>query len=108
MLLLPPSPVDLLQGNHLLLFLLNLAAELDQIEIPAYSRQKDACGEKVYGPRMMVVLLLDGYCVGLPRWCRIEKACWEDAAFRIATGNQQPALSRNSDFCRHHLNALAG
>lgn len=107
-LLLPPSPVDWLPENHLVFFLLDLAAELDLDEIHAVYRQKDPRGEKAYEPRMMVVLLLYAYCVGLPSSRKIEKACWEDAAFRVLTGNQQPDHSRVSDFRRRHLDALAG
>ena len=107
-LLLPPSPMDWLPENHLVFFLLDLAAELDLEEIHAFYRQKDPRGEKAYEPRMMVVLLLYAYCVGLPSSRKIEKACWEDAAFRVLTGNQQPDHSRVSDFRRRHLDALAG
>jgi transposase len=107
-LLLPPSPVDWLPENHLVFFLLDLAGELDLEEIHAIYRQKDPRGEKAYEPRMMVVLLLYAYCVGLPSSRKIEKACWEDAGFRVLTGNQQPDHSRISDFRRRHLPALAG
>ena len=107
-LLLPPSPVDWLPENHLVFFLLDLAAELDLEEIHAVYRLKDPRGEKAYEPRMMVVLLLYAYCVGLPSSRKIEKACWEDAAFRVLTANQQPDHSRVSDFRRRHLDALAG
>ncbi|MFM9088383.1 MAG: IS1182 family transposase [Cyanobium sp.] len=107
-LLLPPSPVDWLPENHLVFFLLDLVAELDLGEIHAYYGQKDPRGEKAYEPRMMVVLLLYAYCAGLPSSRKIEKACWEDAAFRVLTGNQQPDHSRISDFRRRHLGALAG
>jgi len=107
-LLLPPSPVEWLPENHLVFFLLDLPAELDLEAIHAVYRQKDPRGEKAYEPRMMVVLLLYAYCVGLPSSRRIEKACWEDAAFRVLTGNQQSDHSRISDFRRRHLDALAG
>jgi transposase len=107
-LLLPPSPVDWLPENHLVFFLLDLAAELDLEAIHSHYRQKDPRGEKAYEPRMMVVLLLYAYCVGLPSSRKIEKACWEDAAFRVLTGNQQPDHSRISDFRRRHLGALSG
>ncbi|MCP9883498.1 IS1182 family transposase [Cyanobium sp. Alchichica 3B3-8F6] len=106
-LLLPPSPVDWLPENHLVFFLLDLAGELDLEEIHAVYRQKDPRGEKAYEPRMMALLLLYAYCVGLPSSRKIEKACWEDAAFRVLTGNQQPDHSRISDFRRRHLAALA-
>ncbi len=64
-----------------MVFLLDLAAELDLEQIHAVSRQKDPRG---------------------------EKACWEDAAFRVVTGNHDPNHSRISDFRRRHLAALAG
>jgi transposase len=47
---------------------------------------------------MMVMLLLDAYCVGIPSYRRIERACWDDAAFRVLTSNQQPDHSRIRDF----------
>ena len=103
----PPSPVD---------WLPDLAAELDLEAIHAVYRQKDPRGENAYELRMsmqssaqrLVLLLLYAYCVGLPSSRKIEKACWEVAAFRVLTGNQQPDHRRISDFRRHHLAALAG
>ena len=55
-----------------------------------------------------MVLLLYAYCVGLSSSRKIEKARWEDAAFRVLTSNQQPDHSRISDFRLVHLDALAG
>jgi transposase len=107
-LLLPPSPVEWLPANHLVFFLLDLAAELDLSAIYAVYEARDSRGVKAYEPRMMVVLLLYAYCIGLPSSRRIERACWEDAAFRVLTGNQQPDHSRISDFRLVHLEALAG
>ena len=106
-LLLPPSPVEWLPANHLVFFLLDLAAELDISAIYAVYEARDPRGVKAYEPRMMVVLLLYAYCVGIPSSRRIERACWEDAAFRVLTGNQQPDHSRISDFRLVHLDALA-
>jgi transposase len=100
--------VEWLPENHLVFFLLDLASELDLGVIYDAYFQKDPRGVKAYDPRMMVVLLLYAYCVGLPSSRRIEKTCWEDAAFRVLTGNQQPDHSRISDFRRRHLDALAG
>jgi len=55
---------------------------------------------------MMAALLLYAYCVGLPSSRRIEQVCWEDAAFRVLTGDQQPDYSRISAFRHRHLEAL--
>jgi transposase len=107
-LLLPPSPVEWLPENHLVFFLLDLASELDLSAIYAVYEARDPRGVKAYEPRMMVVLLLYAYYVGIPSSRRIERACWEDAAFRVLTGNQQPDHSRISDFRLVHLDALAG
>lgn len=107
-LLLPPSPVEWLPANHLVFFLLDLASELDLSAIYEVYAARDPRGVKAYEPRMMVMLLLYAYCVGIPSSRRIERACWEDAAFRVLTGNQQPDHSRISDFRLVHLDALAG
>jgi len=36
------------------------------------------------------MLLLYAYCVGTVSPRKIEAACYEDLAFRVLTGNQQP------------------
>ena len=55
----------------------------------------------------MTLLLLYGYCVGIVSSRRIERACYEDLAFRVLTGNQQPDHSRISEFRRRNLDALS-
>jgi hypothetical protein len=70
-LLLLPSPVDWLPENHLVFFLLDLAGELDLEEIHPFYWQQDP---------------------------HEEKACWEDAAFRVLTGNQQPETQPDQRF----------
>ena len=107
-LLLPPSPVAWLPQDHLVFFLLDLASELDLEQIYAVYRQKDPRGEKGFDPRMMTLLLLYAYCVGIVSSRRIERACYEDLAFRVLTGNQQPDHSRISEFRRQNLDALSG
>jgi hypothetical protein len=44
--------VEWLPQNHLVFFLLDLAAELDLVAIHPVYRQKDPRGEKAYEPRM--------------------------------------------------------
>jgi transposase len=100
--------VEWLPENHLVFFLLDMAAELDLSASFAFYEPRDPRGVKAYEPRMMVVLLLYSYCVGILFSRRIERACWEDAFFRVLTGNRQPDHSRISDFRRVHLDALAG
>lgn len=54
------------------------------------------------------MLLLYAYCVGIVYSLRIERVCYEDLAFRVLTGNQQPDHSRISEFRRQNLDALSG
>jgi len=51
-LLLHPSPVEWLPENHLVFFLLDLAAELDLSAIYAVYEARDARRVKAYDPRM--------------------------------------------------------
>jgi transposase len=95
-LLLPPSPVDWLRENHLVFYLLDLAAEVDPEEIYAVCWLKNPRVEKAYDPRMMVVLLLYACCVGMSSSRRIEKACSEDAAFRVLTGITNLTTARSA------------
>jgi len=104
--LLLPSPIDWLPKDHLVFFLLDLIDQLDLDPFLQLYRQKDARGEKANDPRMMVVLLLYAYCVGMPSSRKIESACYEDLPFRVLSGNQQPDHTRISEFRRRHLELL--
>jgi hypothetical protein len=57
---------------------------------------------------MMVKLLVYGYCTGKVSSRKIEKATWEDIAYRLLSGNQQPDHDSIADFRQRHLKALAG
>jgi transposase len=106
--LLPPSPRDWLAEDHQVYFLLDLVDELDLSEVLIPAQAKDPRGEKGFDPRMMTMLLLYAYCVGTVSSRKIERACYEDLAFRVLTGNQQPDHSRISEFRRRNLDALKG
>jgi hypothetical protein len=68
--LLPPSPREWLSEDHQVYFLLDLT----EILIPAQA--KDPRGEKGFDPRMMSMLLLYAYCVGIVSSRMIERACY--------------------------------
>ena len=104
--LLPPSPREWLAGDHQVYFLLDLVDELDLSQILGPAEAKDPRGEKGFDPRMMTMLLLYAYCVGIVSSRKIERACYEDLACRVLTANQQPDHSRISEFRRRNLDAL--
>ncbi|QPN71312.1 transposase [Synechococcus sp. CBW1108] len=105
--LLPPSPREWLSEDHQVYFLLDLVDELDLSAILIPAQAKDPRGEKGFDPRMLTMLLLYAYCVGTVSSRKIERACYEDLAFRVLTGNQQPDHSRISEFRRRNLEALS-
>jgi len=106
--LLPPSPREWLADDHQVYFLLDLVDELDLSAILGPAEAKDPRGHKGFDPRMLTMLLLFAYCVGIVSSRKIERACYEDLAFRVLTGNQQPDHSRISEFRRRNLDALKG
>ena len=106
-LLLPPDLREWLPEGHLALFVLDVVQTLDLSAILDVHLQKDVRGREGYDPRMMVGLLTYAYCVGLPSSRKIEKATYEDVAFRVLTGNQQPDHTSVALFRKEHLAALA-
>lgn len=106
--LMPPSPMDWLKEDHLVYFLLDLLPTLDLREIEAVIHAKDARGTRPYSPRMMVGLLLYGYCAGIASSRRLERATYENVAFRVLCADNHPDHSAISNFRKTHLKALGG
>ena len=65
-------------------------------------------GGPPYHPRMMVKVLLYGYCVGVASSRRIAQRLHEDIAFRVLAANNTPDFRTISDFRKDHLGALSG
>lgn len=107
-LLLPPDLQEWLPEGHLARFVLDLVAELDLSAIERVYAAKDSRGRAGFAPAMMVALLLYAYCVGKPSSRRIERATYEDVAFRVLSGDQHPDHDSIANFRKQHLEALAG
>jgi transposase len=106
--LFPPSPADWLRGDHLVYFLLDVLEDLDLHEIEVDIHSKDARGTQPYHPRMMVGLLLYGYCVGVVSSRKLERATQQDIAFRVLCAGQQPDHTVISEFRRKYIGPLSG
>src|SRR3954471_8957333 len=99
--LLPPSLRDWVPEGHLVWTVLDAVGELDLSAIYADYRD-DGRGRPAYEPSMMVGLLLYAYARGNRSSRGIERACIEDVAYRIVTGNLAPDHSTIAEFrCRH-------
>lgn len=107
-LLLPPDMRAWLPEGHLALFVLDVVGELDLSAIMGVYEVKDPRGRAGYHPMMMVALLLYGYCVGKTSSRRIERATYEDVAFRVLAGDRHPDHDTIATFRKQHLDALAG
>ena len=106
-LLLPPSLQDWLPESHLGRFVADLVETLDLSGIYAKYEEGDGRGMAAYDPRMMVRLLIYGYCRGVASSRRIERATHEDVAFRYLAADQHPDHDTIADFRKQHLAQLA-
>ena len=104
--LLPQSPHEWLPEDHLAYFILDVVNTLDLSTIIAHY-ERELRGQPPYHPRMMVALLLYGYCVGVASSRKLEKRTYEDIAFRVITADQHPDHVRVSELRRMHLWCLA-
>lgn len=104
--LLPPSPLDWLPEGHLAYFILDVIDELDLSAIEARIHEKDSRGNRPFPPQMMVALLLYGYCVGVFSSRRLERATYEDVAFRVISGGEHPHFTTINTFRKDHLGEL--
>ena len=106
-LLLPVALQEWLPDDHLAYFISDVVEQLDMSEVTArYERERR--GGPPYHPRMMVKVLLYGYCVGVSSSRRIAQRLHEDIAFRVLAANNTPDFRTISDFRKDNLDALSG
>jgi transposase len=105
LLLLPPDLRQWLRPDHLALYVSDIVEQLDLSAI--LNTYEEGRGQPPYHPQMMVKLLIYGYCVGKMSARKIEEATYDDVAFRVLSGNQQPDHASLAEFRKRHLAALA-
>jgi transposase len=104
--LLPPDVRDWLPEGHLAWFVLDAVAGMDLTEFYG-SYRADGVGRRAYDPAMMVALLLYGYSRGVRSARAIERACWEDVAFKAIAMLETPDHATVARFVERHEQALA-
>ncbi len=105
LLLLPPDLRQWLRPDHLALYVSDVVEQLDLSAI--LNSYEEGRGQPPYHPQMMVKLLIYGYCVGKMSSRKIEEATYDEVAFRVLSGNQQPDHASIAEFRKRHLAALA-
>lgn len=105
--LFPPSISDWVPEDHLARFIGDVVESLDLSAILAKYERQDGRGAPAYHPSLMVKLLVYGYCTGVRSSRRIERATWDDVAFRFLAADQHPDHDSISEFRKRHLRELA-
>jgi transposase len=89
-LLLPPSPSDWLPEGHLAWFVIDA---VEQLDIDALLDKYRTCGkgEQAYPPRVMLALLIYGYCTGTFASRKIAAQIDDSVAFRVIAAGLTPS-----------------
>ena len=97
----PPSLLEWLPEDHLVWTVLGAVDQMDLERFEAAYRL-GAAGRAPYDPRMLVALLLYAYARGNRSSRGIERACWEDVAFKVIANMHTPDHSTIAEFRRRH------
>ena len=100
--LFPPSPADWLPEGHLVWFIRDA---VDQMDIDALldRYRTSGKGELAYPPRVMLSLLIYGYCTGTFSSRKIAAQIDENVAFRVLARGQRPSFRTICRFREEHL-----
>jgi len=104
---LSPSLQEWLPEDHLARFVADVADELDLSAIYAEYERSDGRGLSAYHPLLLTRLLVYGYSVGVTSSRAIEKATYENLAFRYLEADQHRDHDTIASFRQDHLKALA-
>jgi transposase len=104
--LLPADIREWLRADHLALFVSDVVEEMDLGGIMRVYEEGNMRGRPPYHPRMMVKLLVYGYCIGKSSSRKIEQATYDDVAFRVLACNQQPDHDSIAQFRKRHIKEL--
>ena len=102
----PPSLIEWLPEDHLVWTVLGA---VDQMDLGRFAERYrlGAAGRAPFDPAVMVALLLYAYARGNRSSRGIERACWEDVAFKVITSMRTPDHSTIAEFRRRHEAEIA-
>lgn len=93
--LLPPSLEELIPENHLVIVVNTLVEQLDLRSLyMSYGEE----GQPAYHPKMLVKILLYGYCTGVRSSRKVAERNVSNIYFMYLSGNQRPDFRTISDF----------
>ncbi len=107
-LLLPPNLDDWLPEDHLARFISEIVEEsLDLSPLIDHYHNAEG-GHPALHPKMLTKLLVYGYAIGVRSSRKIERATYEDVAFRYLAANQHPDHNTIARFRERNLDVLEG
>jgi transposase len=107
-LLLPPNLEDWLPEEHLARFISEIVEESLDLS-PLIDRYHNAeGGHPALHPKMLTKLVVYGYAIGVRSSRKIERATYEDVAFRYLAANQHPDHNTIARFRERNLDVLEG
>jgi len=100
--LLPLSPGDWLAEDHLAYFIRDT---VEQIDLGRLYKKYEGDGRRnqPYHPKMLIQVLLYGYCTGVFSSRKIAKKIEEDIAFRVLASDNKPHHTTLCKFREAHL-----
>lgn len=104
--LLPQNLREWLPEGHLAFFLEETVGLLDLR--PFLQWRRGGRGPQAYHPRMLLTVLLYGYCTGVFSSRKIAARCETDVAFRALSAGQFPDFRTLADFRKDHLETFHG
>jgi transposase len=106
-LMFPPTPMDWVSSDDMVLFVRNLV--LEQLDLSEIEEQyQEERGYPPFHPVMMTALVLYSYCQGIYSSRRMARACKQRVDFLALTGMQKPDHRTVNLFRQRHLRALSG
>jgi transposase len=105
--LMPPDVREWLPESHLAWFVIDAVGEMN-LDVFYAAYRLDGRARPAYDPAMMVALLLYAYARGTRSSRVIERACFEDVAFRVIAAQQTPDHATIARFVERHQQPLAG
>lgn len=106
MYLMPPSVREWLPDGDLAWMVLEAVERMDLSGFETAPSPEG--GRPSYDPRVMVALMVYGYCVGQRSSRMVERLCWRDVGFRVVAGNLQPDHATIARFRAEYEEELAG
>ena len=99
--LMPPSLLEWLPEEHLVWTVLGA---VDQMDLERFEEgyRLGGAGRAPYDPAMLVGAVMYAYARGNRSSRGIERACWEDVAFKVIAGMRTPDHSTIAEFRRRH------